>query len=114
MQINYSELANETFGVNTKLINKSVELGVESAQRIFKGASEQSGAWLKVRTFDDLVETQENWNAFAVGQIQNSTRSAIELGTEAYNSYLSLWEKYSRSAGEAAVAATKAPVANKK
>ena len=114
MQINYSEFANEAFSVNSKLINKSVELGVESAQQIIQGTSERTGEWFKIKNFDDIVETQENWNAFTIGQIQNSTQSAIELGTEAYNSYLNLWKKYSQGAVVKPVAATKAPVAEKK
>ena len=97
MQINFSEFANEAFNVNAKLMNKSVELGVETAQQMIQGTSDQTGEWLKIKNFDDFVETQENWNAFAVGQIQNSTRSAVELGTEAYNSYLNLWKKFSEA-----------------
>ncbi len=114
MQINYSEFANEAFSVNSKLINKSVELGVESAQQIIQGTSERTGEWFKIKNFDDFVETQENWNAFAVSQIQNSARSAVDWGTEAYNSYLNLWKKYGQVAVEDTVAATKVPVAEKK
>ena len=114
MQINYSEFANEAFSVNSKLINKSVELGVESAQQVIQGTSERTNEWFKIKNFDELVETQEKWNAFAVGQIQNSTRSAIELGTEAYNSYLNLWKKYSQSAVEKPVAVAKASATEKK
>lgn len=114
MQLNFSEFANEAFNVNTRLINKSVEIGVETAQQMIQGTSDQTGEWLKVKNFDDLVETQENWNAFAVNQIQNSTQSAIDLGTEAYNSYLSLWKKFNDVAVQKpANAVTKKPVAEK-
>ena len=114
MQINFSEFANEAFNVNTKLMNKSVEIGVESAQQMIQGTSDQTGEWLKIKNFDDFVETQENWNAFAVGQIQNSTRSAIELGTEAYNSYLNLWKKFNEAAVQKpAVAVANKPAADK-
>lgn len=114
MQINFSEFANEAFNVNAKLMNKSVELGVETAQQMIQGTSDQTGEWLKIKNFDDFVETQENWNAFAVGQIQNSTRSAVELGTEAYNSYLNLWKKFSEAAVQKqAVAVAKKPAADK-
>ena len=114
MQINFSEFANEAFNVNTKLFNKSVELGVESARQVIEGTSQQTGEWLKVRNFDDYVETQENWNAFAVGQIQNSTRSAIEFGTDAYNAYLGLWKKYSQAADVSSVVDAPAKPAAKK
>ena len=115
MQINFSELANEALNVNSKLFNKSVELGVERAQELIQGTSEKTGEWLKVKTFDEYVETQNTWNAFAVDQIQQSTRSAIDFGTEAYNSYFGLWEKFNKAATENAVVKVEAkPVATKK
>ena len=51
MQNNFVNLANEAINVNTKLFNKSVEFGVESAQQLVQNASEQTGEWLKVKEF---------------------------------------------------------------
>ena len=105
MQNNFVNLANEAINVNTKLFNRSVGFGVESAQQLVQNASEQTSDWLKIKSFDDYVATQENWNSIAIEQTQKATRSAIEFGNEAYSAYLSLWQKLTETAKQPIVTA---------
>ncbi len=111
MQINYSELTNDTINLNSKLFNKSVELSVETVQQLMQGTTEQTGEWLKIKSFDDYVKSQDNWNRFAVAQAQNVTQSMISLGREAYSSYSDLWQNVNQTVGQQAAKAAAKPVA---
>ena len=94
MQNQLVDFANDAISVNAKLLNRSIEVGVKSAQEFASCSTKHAGDWLKVKTVDDYAATQENWNQIAIEQSKKAAQSAIELGTEAYDAYLSLWQKY--------------------
>ena len=97
MQNKIVDLTNEAINVNTQLFNRSVEFGVESAQQFVQNATDRTSELLKIKTFDDYLKTQENWNAQAIEQSKQLTRSVVDFGNEAYGSYINLWQKYSET-----------------
>ena len=113
MQNNYAELANDTINLNAKLFNKSVELGVDTVQQLMQSTSEHTGEWLKIKSFDDYVKSQENWNRLAVEQAQNVTRSMVDLGNEAYSSYSNLWMNVNQTVSQQVAKAAAKPAARK-
>lgn len=98
MQNNFVELVSESVKINSSLLIKSANYGVEASQKLVQQVSERAGDWLNIKNFDDYVASQENWNAFAIDQTQNATRTLVDLGNEAANSYLSLWQTASAPA----------------
>ncbi len=105
MQNNIVDFANEAVSVNTKLINKSIELGVKSTQDFVDSVSKQTGELMKVKTFDDYTAAQESWSAFVVEQSTKAAKSMTNFGSESFGEYLGLWNKYAKDVAVTAVPA---------
>ncbi len=93
MQNKIVNLVNEAVNINTGLLTKSVSQSVEAGQTFVQQVSDQAAEALNIKSFDDYVASQKNWNAFVVEQTQKSTQSAFELGNEAFDAYIGLWKK---------------------
>ena len=107
MENKLAGLTSEAIDINTKLFNKSVEFGVESAQQFIQNASDRTGEWLKIKTLDDYVATQESWNKIAIDQTTKFTKSITNLGNEAYSSYMSIWQKFAEVSKQPEIAVPK-------
>jgi len=99
MQTSITDLATEAVSVNTKLMNKSIELSVKSTQDFVDSVSRQTGELMKVKTFDDYTAVQESWNTAVVEQSKKVAKSVTDLGSESFGEYLGLWQKYAKETG---------------
>lgn len=108
MQDKLVNFVNEAISINTSILNKSVSRGVESSQNFVQQYSDQAADWLKIKSFDDYVASQQSWNVFAIEQTRKSAQTMTELGNEAFNAYLALWQKSATPLNEAKVVKAKA------
>jgi len=93
MQEKIVGFVNEAISINSKILNQSISSGIESSQSLMQQASNQVADWFAVTSFDDCIARQTHWNELTVEQAHKSAEALTEIGAEAYNAYMALWQK---------------------
>ena len=101
MQDKVVNFVSEAVSINAKLLNQTLDFGVQSNQRLVQQVSDQTIKGLTFTNFDDYVASQKSWGSFAMEQARDLTQTITGISTETCRAYLELWQEATASDVEA-------------